>query len=155
MKTLRWIACIPGAMIASLLTWVLVKKLFPSAQYGFGFAGNVVGLFPLALAAAIPTVVFIVTAVVVSPHTGRGASFVFFGLSFLLSLGGMDAVLHQVDPVPAFWLTTVLGMLAGAISGLLISLRLQRRRGKKKPNKTPEPTPMSVTPPATQESRRP
>jgi hypothetical protein len=140
MSAIRWIACVPVAMFVSLLTWALVKKLFPSAHYGGGFVASAFGLFPLVLAGTLPTATFIITGSLTSPSRGRVVTFVFFGLSFCLSCGGLDMISSQSFPVAAFWLTSSLGILSGAAIGLIVTLHLQARRPQA-PNQPPQPTP--------------
>jgi hypothetical protein len=124
-------------MIASFIGWALVEKIFSGIAYtyGGGLLRSVVGLLPLLITAAFPTVAFVGAGVFASPSKERRVCFVFFGLSLLFSAGGINALIHQ-DSFPGFWLASVAGVIIGGIIGLLLALRMQRAR---RPIQPPEP----------------
>ncbi len=147
MKLYRWLIFFPGAMLASVIGYILAMALTDLVFGGRLLIGYWCFL-PTGINAAIPTVFFVVAAAVLSPAKGRKAVFVFFGLSMLCSAGGMEAVQYGQmlnDPGLLFAggmleerLTGAFGVVAGALIGLGIALRLQRWRA---PNKSPEATP--------------
>ncbi len=128
MKFLRWIACGPLAMIASLLVWMAVKKISPSAFFGGNLIENILGLLPLILAAILPNIAFALAGVFTAPTSGKAVAFVFFGLTFCLSAGGFDIIASSQAGASAFWVTSTISWFFGAGVGLLLSLRVQRKR---------------------------
>jgi hypothetical protein len=130
MNFLKWLLCFPTAMLASFVCWAIGKEIFTgvASTYGGGVVRSFVGLLPLIITAAFPTIVFVVAGVFTSPSKERRVCFVFFGLSLLFSAGGMNALIHQ-DSFLGFWLASVAGVVVGGIVGLLVALRIQRARG--------------------------
>ena len=137
MKFLRWLLCFPVAMLASFICWAIGKEIFTgvASTYGGGALRSLVGLLPLLITAAFPTIVFVVAGVLTSPSKERRVCFVFFGLSLLFSAGGINALIHQ-DSFLGFWLASVAGVVIGGMIGLIVTLRMQRAR---RPIQPPEP----------------
>lgn len=135
MKTLRWIVCVPLAMMASLLTWAGVKKFVPSSFYSGGqsMIENALALLPLILAAILPNIVFALVGAMTAPTVGKAVSFVFFGLTFCLSAGGLDIALTRAPEFRVFFVAASISYVAGAVLGLAASLRLQQHRREKLP----------------------
>jgi len=77
MKFLRWLLCFPVAMIASVIGWALVEKIFSgiASTYGGGILRSIVGLLPLLITAAFPTVASVVAGVFASPSKERRVCF--------------------------------------------------------------------------------
>jgi hypothetical protein len=145
MRTVRWLACFPGAFIASHAAWFLTMNFLGHSTYGGSLAQTIVGLAPLVLHTATAAVVFVVSGAIISPSRSRRVVFVFFCLSLLWSGGGWALLQSHGGDIPQLWLAAALGIVAGSVAGLLLGLRIQGRRSKP-PNKAPEPTPTAVTP---------
>ena len=144
MKIIRWIICFPGAMAASLLAWALVEKMFEgvASTYGGGVVRSALGLTPMLVSSAVPTIIFVVCGTLLSPSKDRKMAFVFFGLSLLFSAGGLQLLRFQ-DFSHIFWLAAAGGIVAGAVLGLGASLSVQVRR---QPIQPPQTTPGSSAP---------
>ena len=129
MKVLRWFASFPLALLASFLSWFFETKIFSGmhATYGGGFFYSLTGMFPVVIASAVPTVIFVLAAVVVAPSKERSVCFVFFALSPLFSAGGIQMLMLQDGHLP-FWVASAAGVIAGAVVGLVASLRIQHGR---------------------------
>jgi hypothetical protein len=101
-----------------------------------GVFASVIGLLPLLTTSAVPTIIFVVTGVLIAPSKVRRVCFVFFGLSLLFSGGGINMLMHQ-DGFIEFWLASAAGIVIGGIIGLVFAMRVQRART---PIQLPEPT---------------
>ena len=133
MKALRWIVCVPLAMVASVLMWVGVRVILPSASFGGGLPliENILGLLPLSLASILANVAFALVGVLTAPTADKSVAFIFCGLTFCLSAGGFGIVIYRQDGFEAFFLTSSISYFVGVGVGLVATLRLQRRRREK------------------------
>lgn len=143
MKAFRWIAAFPIALVLSLAAWLGLSSLLHGAYGSEYLVERIVGYAPIVIRTAVPTTLFVVSAVLVSPSRGRKAPFVFFTLGLLWSGAGLETLRYYHLGIVTFWVTSLVGMIVGALLGLAISLRLQRHR-KSKPIR-----PSQVTPEAT------
>ena len=143
MKLLRWIAAIPIAFAVSLAVWVVLSSIFRTAHGGPDLIARISGYAPIVIRASLPTALFVVSAVLVCPSTGRKAPFAFFSAALLCSAGETEMVQFYPLGVPSFWLTAAVGVVAGALVGLFISLACQDRR-----KQNAESTPSASAPPA-------
>jgi hypothetical protein len=148
MKTLRWIAALPVAMALSLAAWFALSAVLTGAHGGLDFVTRVVGYAPIVIRTFFPTVLFVVSAVLVCPSKGRKPPFVFFALAILLSGGGAESLSYYQIGMLTFWVTSFAGVFAGALAGLFVSLWLQNY-GQNRPNKTSAPTATNPPPSAT------
>ena len=84
-------------MAASLLAWALVEKMFEgvASTYGGGVVRSALGLTPMLVSSAVPTIIFVVCGTLLSPSKDRKMAFVFFGLSLLFSAGGLQLLRFQ------------------------------------------------------------
>jgi hypothetical protein len=125
-------------MLASFFGWVIAEEIFTSvaSSYGGGVLRTLVGVLPLIITAAFPTVVFVVIGVLTSPSKRRRVCFVFFGLSLLFSAGGINALTYQ-NGYPGFWLATMVGVIIGGVIGLIFALTMQRARIPKQQSPVP------------------
>ena len=98
-----------------------------TSHYGGGFFHSFIGLLPLATSTAIPTAIFVLSGVLVTPSKERRVCFVFFALSLLFSAGGISMLRYQ-DGYLGFWLASAGGVVAGAVVGLAAALGVQRIR---------------------------
>ncbi|HTJ79723.1 MAG TPA: hypothetical protein VL357_12070 [Rariglobus sp.] len=119
------------AFFLSCLAWIGIRALFHSASFGGDIIRNLIGLTPLLVVAALPTALFVVAGVLVSPSKGRKVAFVFFALSLLCSGGGMGMVEAYQQNILPFWLASAVGLVLGALLGLFVILKIQNRRKKK------------------------
>jgi hypothetical protein len=142
MKTLRWIISFPTTMILSGVAWMFIQSLFHTTYCGGGIFRSIVGLAPLIIEAALPTILFVVVGVLLSPSRERKVAFIFFALSPLFSGGGMGLVEAYQNGVLPFWLVSAAGVVLGALLGLFVSLGIQNLR-KRRANQALLPTPMS------------
>ena len=134
-------------MIFSGIAWMFIQSLFHTTYYGGGIVRSIVGLAPLIIEASLPTTLFVLVGVLLSPSKERKVAFVFFALGLLFSGGGMGMVeAYQVGILP-FWLASAAGVVLGALVGLFASLGCQNLR-QKRANQALVPTPASVTPAA-------
>ncbi len=137
MKVLRWIAAVPFAMILSGIAWIVLSSILTSSGGGANWLGVILGRIPILVRSGLPTVLFVVSAVLICPSKGRPPAFVFFALALLFSGGGIETIQYGQLGILSFWVTSFLGVIVGALGGLLVSLRLQARR--KGPNQFPVP----------------
>ena len=138
MKFARWFLSFPVAFVLSFIAWTLSSSAFEgiASIYGGGFFQSVIGLTPILVRSAIPTSIFVVTAIMIAPSHSRKVCFVFFVLSLLLSGGGIELLRFQ-EFSHIFWLAGASGVVIGALIGLAFALRIQERR---KPNQPVETT---------------
>jgi hypothetical protein len=144
MRLLRWFAAFPIAFTLSLVTWFALSSVFSSAHGGGDLITRVFGFAPIVIRTFFPTALFVISAVIICPSSGRKAPFVFFAAALLCSGGEMEMLQFSQLGILSFWLAAAVGVVFGALTGLLISLRLQARR-RKQPNQSLQPTTMSVT----------
>jgi preprotein translocase subunit SecG len=145
MRKMRWIACFPGALMLSFLSWGLLCSVFTTDYYGPLLLESILGLSPLVLRTAIPAAVFVIGGTFLSPSKARGVGFIFFALAPLFSAGGGE-LFTAAQSDTAFWLSAMLGTILGAFAGLCIALRIQRGRQKKEPSQPSQTTPASSAP---------
>jgi hypothetical protein len=138
MKFLRWLLCFPLAMLASFIGWGIAGTIFSGVEftYGVGVFDSIIGLLPLLITSAFPTIIFVVAGVFIAPSKERRVCFVFLGLSLLFSGGGINMLIYQ-DGFLEFWLASAAGIVIGGIIGLLLAMRIQRGRTS---IQLPEPT---------------
>jgi hypothetical protein len=141
MKTVRWIIAFPVAFAVSAVAWITLSSVFRSTD------GSALGHLPILIRIAIPTVLFVVSAVFVCPSRERRAAFIFFAAAILCSGGEIELLRYYELGNLSFWMTTLVAVNLGALSGLLLSLRFQCRRNTE-PNQALEPT-LTVRPSST------
>jgi hypothetical protein len=118
MRTIRWIAIIPVAFLLSFAAWFALSQAFTRIDY-----------VTVAIRSGLPTALFVVAGVAVSPRKNRKISFIVFGFAVFISGGGAEALTYYHIDWFAMWVTTVAGMVFGAVIGLVMSLRFQTRSG--------------------------
>jgi hypothetical protein len=143
MKILRWILCFPAAIGLSILSYLLSLRVFNHDYFGGGIFRNIIGLLPVVIRTALPTVVLVLAGVWISPSKGRKVAFVFFTLGLMYSGGGLEMLFSYQFGHLNYWVTEATGIVLGALAGLLLALRLQGfRRGRA--NKSTLQTPANI-----------
>ena len=112
-------------MALSLAAWLALSAILTGAHGGPDFITRIVGYAPIVIRTFFPTVLFVVSAVMVCPSKKGKTPFVFFVLAILLSGGGVESLPYYQTGMLTFWVTSFAGVIAGALAGLFASLWLQ------------------------------
>jgi hypothetical protein len=128
MKIIRWIICFPGAVALSLILGLFLSESKHSFSYGQSIFGDIIGLGYLWVITVIPTVVFVLSGVFISPCKKRWVCFSFFGLAPFFSGGGLSMMRYHNAGDLYLWTASALGVVVGSIIGLLVSFKLQSGR---------------------------
>ncbi len=125
MKIIRWIICFPSAMALSLVLGLILSESDHSFNYDKSFFGDLIGLWYLWVITVIPSVVFVLSGVLVSPCKKRWICFVFFGLAPFFSGGGLSMMRYHNAGDLYLWTASALGVVVGSILGLFLGFKLQ------------------------------
>jgi hypothetical protein len=125
MKIIRWIICFPSAMALSLVLGLILSELDHSFNYDKSIFGDFIGLWYLWVITVIPSVVFVLSGVLVSPCKKRWICFVFFGLAPFFSGGGLSMMRYHNAGDLYLWTASALGVVVGSILGLFLGFKLQ------------------------------
>ena len=125
MKIIRWIICFPGAMALSLVLGLFLTESDHSFSYGKSIFADIIGLWYLWVITVIPSVVFVLSGVLVCPCKKRWICFLFFGLAPFFSGGGLSMMRYHNSGDLYLWTASALGVVAGSILGLFLGFKLQ------------------------------
>jgi hypothetical protein len=135
MKALRWIAAFPVALVVSIGAWFFLSSVLTDARGDPDLIARVFDYAPIIIRASIPTLFFVIFAVLITPSKGRKVGFIYFAVSILFSGGGAESLRYYQLGMAEFWVASFVGVIIGALAGLLIALRLQVLRARKERNR--------------------
>ncbi len=95
--------------------------------FGGGFGAMLTSFARVFATSAFPAGAFVIVGCLFAPKPSRRVRLATAALSLVVSAGVFQLVRHQ-NSAPVFWLSSLLGLLAGAIVGFLAVEALLKRR---------------------------
>ena len=132
MKAVRWIAAFPIAFALSCAAWLAISSVLSSTVIVDGHVARqeFTDHWAIAVRTFPPTVLFVVSAVWISPSKHRSVPFIWFAAALLCSGGEIESLTYYQLDILSAWIANIVSVVLGAIAGLLISLRFQLNRKK-------------------------